>query len=108
MAGIEDPSVIDVITRDEQADEYVLIMIASRPWTDSEKQLNQLLSKVNTYLVFALDEGLLARFPDAAGKAIRLQLDCVAPPTKAVQELLDLVRPKLDEHALGLRVNILS
>jgi hypothetical protein len=106
MAGIEDAHTIDVAAYDPMTDEYVLIMIESRPWNQPE-QLLQLREKVNNYVVFALDEGLVTAYPEAAGKAICIQLDCVEPPTGESADLLARLERRLKERGIRFVVNVL-
>jgi hypothetical protein len=107
MAGIEDTSVVDLVTHDEQTGEYALIMVASQPWSDTDEQLTRLLQKIYNYLSFALDEGLVTAFPDASGKPLRIQLDCVTRPTESVRQVIEHARPRLDEHNIRFVVNTL-
>ena len=47
MAGIDDPKVVDLVTHEAQTGEYALVMVASRPWSDTDEQLTQLLQEIN-------------------------------------------------------------
>jgi hypothetical protein len=106
MAGIEDPGTVDLVTHDPATDEYALIMIETRPWQNSPEQLAQLREKINNYAMLALDEGLLQSFPEAADKPLRLQLDCVEPPTGEAAEVVALAAERLSEHHIRFLINV--
>jgi hypothetical protein len=108
VAGLNDPNVVDLITYDEPTGEYALIMVAGEPWSDTNEQLTQLLLKMNTYLMFVVDGGFASSYPEATGKPVRLQLDCIATPTGSVLEVLEHMRPKLTEYDIQLVVNVLK
>lgn len=108
MAGIHDTTVIDLVTHDPASDEYALIMTEARPWTDSPEQLSQLREKINNYAMFAVDEGMTRAYPQAAGKPLRIQLDCASPPSTQAADLIDQARRRLADYKIRLVVNVLS
>jgi hypothetical protein len=107
-SGVEHPNVVDVVTHDAATDEYALIMVETRPWLDSSEQLSQLREKINNYAMFAIDEGLIRAYPEAAGKALRIQLDCTSPPSKEVTEVVELARERLADYKIRFVVNVLD
>ncbi|MFL6142477.1 MAG: DUF6572 domain-containing protein [Labedaea sp.] len=108
-AGIEHPNVVDLITHNPRTDEYALIMIENREWNGSPEQLEQLQLKINNYLIFALDGGLVREYPQSAGCPVRLQLDCVQWPSGQAAQFLDLVSGQLDaDYNIRLVVNVLD
>jgi hypothetical protein len=108
VAGVHEPDVIDLVTHDPSRDEYKLIMIEVRPWSDAPEQLAQLSEKINNYAMFVLDEGLLRAYPETAGHPVRLQLDCATPPTGEVQNLINLASERLIDYGLRFTVNLLD
>lgn len=108
MAGIHDTSVIDLVTHDPASDEYALIMTETRPWTDSPEQLSQLREKINNYAMFAIDEGMTRTYPQAAGKPLRIQLDCADPPSTEAATLIEQARRRLADYKIRFVVNVLS
>jgi hypothetical protein len=104
-AGIEHPNVVDLVTVDGSG-EYALIMIETRPWTNSSEQLQQLREKINTYAMFALDEGMVATYPQSAGQPLRFQLDCADPPTAEAAQLIETAGRRLSEHKIRFVVNV--
>jgi hypothetical protein len=104
-AGVQHAEIIDLVAQD-QAGEYVLIMVEDRPWTGSAEQLQQLRDKINTYAVFALDEGMISRYPQSAGQPVRIQLDCRDIPTGAVARLIDLATLRLATYQIDFTVSV--
>jgi len=105
MAGIEDTNVIDVVGQDAGG-EYTVIMVESRPWSSSPDQPKQLKAKINAYAGFILDGSLALRYPDTAGKPVRIQLDCVEAPTTDITAITDHATRELAKHGIGLKINV--
>jgi hypothetical protein len=108
LAGVHEPNVSDLVTHDPSHDEYKLIMIEGRPWSDAPEQLVQLREKINNYATFVLDEGLLRAYPETAGHPLCIQLDCATPPTAEAQELIDLASERLLAYGIRFVVNLLG
>lgn len=106
-AGIENPDVVDLVTQDPGSGEVALIMTETRPWGSSSRQLLELQAKINTYLAFALDGQMAREYPTAVGKALRLQLDCVAAPEGDVAHFIRLVEEKLRAQGIRFVVNLI-
>lgn len=108
MAGIQDPDVVDLVTHDPRSDEYALIMVQTEPWRPGREQVEQVLRKIDTYMIFTRSGGLAASFPEAADRPFRLQLDCqTAPPTETSQ-LLDVAAERLRRNGVTFVVNVLA
>ncbi|SRR5216683_694158 len=108
MAGIQDTSVIDLVTHNAESGEYALIMTETRTWSDSPEQLSQLREKINNYAMFVIDEGLTRAYPHSAGKPVRIQLDCASPPSAQAAEMIELARQHLAEYKIRFAVNVLG
>jgi hypothetical protein len=108
VAGIHEPNVIDLVTHDPSRDEYKLVMIEERPWSDSPKQLEQLSEKINNYAMLVLGEGLLRAYPETAGHPLCIQLDCATAPTAEAQELINLASERLLEYGIRFTFNLLA
>ena len=52
--------VVDLVTHNPERNEYILIMVETRPWSRSLNQLGELQEKINTYFEF-VDGGQMAR-----------------------------------------------
>jgi hypothetical protein len=107
-SGIQNPTVIDLVTHNPETDEYALIMIQTEPWNDSNEQLDNLVGKINFYFSVAIEGDLVQRFPGIAGSPLRFQLDCPSPPTSSIAELIDLVEGRLREYGIRFVVNLVT
>ncbi|MDQ0664483.1 hypothetical protein QFZ35_002981 [Arthrobacter ulcerisalmonis] len=108
MAGVHEPNVIDLVTHDPSRDEYKLVMVEGRPWSDAPEQLAQLSEKINNYAMFVLNEGLLRAYPETAGHPLCVQLDCATPPTAEAQKLINLASQRLLDYGIRFIVNLLE
>jgi hypothetical protein len=106
-SGPGQPNVIDLVTHDPKSEEYALILVQTGEWEDSPQQLDQLKAKINNYLHFALDGDLVRKYPQAAGKPVRLQLDCTSPPSPKTEEFLAPVEKAVRQRGLRFVVNLL-
>jgi|SRR6185437_16713534 len=107
--AVDNPNVVDLITHDPATGEFDLIMVADWDWTDEpELRLAQLAHKIENYLGFALDGGLIAQYPQADGAPLRLQLDTVHPLSPAAAELVADWRRRLIDQRISFRVNQLG
>lgn len=107
MAGLDDPKVIDLITRGPDG-EFALIINHDRPWTDSDEEVACLLEKINNYAAFALDEGLVSAYPESASRSKRIQVDCVTEPTPKIADLLAKTDAALADYSMRLTVSRLA
>lgn len=105
--GVKNPEVIDLVTHDPATDEIIVIMIEDRDWSADPEQPDQLLKKINTYLHFIEDGDLIQHFPQAAGKPVRLQLDCNGPPTGEAQQLIEEAQQVLLSRGITFAVNVI-
>jgi hypothetical protein len=106
-AGVQNPTIIDLVTYDSKSGEFALIMTETRPWDGSADRVLELQEKINNYLAFALDGQLERQHPGSVGKPIRLQLDCVGPPDPETGHFINLVREKLRGEGIRFVVNVL-
>jgi len=107
MAGIEDPGVIDLITRAPDG-AVALIISHDRPWTDSDDEVDLLVEKINNYAAYALDEGLVSTYPESANRPKRIQVDCLSDPTPKIADVLAKSDAALAEYSIRLTVNRLT
>jgi hypothetical protein len=106
-SGVRNPNVVDLVTHDPKTDEYIVIMIEDRPWSDSPEQLDQLLAKINNYVHFVEDGGLVQNFPQAQGKAVRIQIDCNSPSNGESAKLIAQAQQLLLQHGITFAVNVI-
>jgi hypothetical protein len=107
VKGVQNPNVIDLITHDSTTDQYALIMIEHRPWASAD-QLIELQTKINYYLDFILDGQMERKYPESAGKQVRVQLDSSFALDQNARDFIDLLKPKLRELGINFKVNILN
>lgn len=105
---VEDINVIDAIAEDASTGEIVLLMRETRKWEGGDRQLFELQEKLNTYLSFALDGEMAADYPEWVDRPLRVQLDCVAPPSGRAGILLSAVRGQIAFQGIKLRVRVLA
>ena|ERR1035437_8470033 len=97
---------IDLITRDEQRNEIVLIIVDDRPWDGSRDRLEELQQRVNDYLGFALDGDLRQKFPETSGLPFRLQLDTSAQPDAKTTGFIEELNHAIAQYGTRLEVNV--
>ena len=107
MAGLDDPTVIDLVTEGRDGS-IALIISHERAWTDSDEELDLLAEKINNYAAYALDEGLVSANPRSANRPKRVQVDCVTDPPARVSALLDTARSAMSGYSVDLVVNVLD
>ena len=86
MAGIEETSILDLVTCDEANRVVALIMIATQPWT--EERVLALQSKTQRYLDFVESGELSRAYPEAQGMRVRLQLDASFALTELAKQFV--------------------
>jgi hypothetical protein len=104
-AGIQNPSLIDLVTVNNQAGDVRLIMIQMEPWDNSDRQIDQLQAKAETYVSF-VEGGQLARtYPEVAGQPVTIQLDAQAEPTGRTADAIARLREALQKRGINFEVN---
>lgn len=106
-SGVRNPNIVDLVTHDPKTNEYAVIMVEDRPWSDSPEQLDQLLAKINTYVHFVEDGELVQNFPQAKDKAVRIQLDCNSLPRDEPAKLIAQAQQLLLQRGITFAVNVI-
>jgi hypothetical protein len=101
--SVDNPKVIDFVTHDPSG-EVILVMVEGREWDVSKERLFQLQEKINSYASFASDSELIEKYPELAGRPVRLELRCVGAPDPGTANFLDRVRGRLREEGLSFSV----
>lgn len=97
--GLEDPTTIDVVS--ESADgEIGLIMTETRRWDGSPERSKELQDKLNTYVAFVESGRLVEEYPEAQGRAVRIQLDTLEEPDAQTRTILEHVERRLAEESI--------
>lgn len=107
-AGLDAPDVVDLVAEDSGTAEVALVIVHHQPWDRPAEQAELLLAKVNSYLTFALDGGLVETFPQHEGRTARIQLDCSYQPVAEVAEVTESCRAMKDSTGIGFRVNVID
>lgn len=101
-SGVAHPDTIDLITR--KGDEFFLCVAEDRALGDADAI--PLQEKLNTYLSFALDGGLVERYPEARGRAVTIRVELHGGATPFVGEFLRRYAELLVEHGIQLAVEV--
>jgi hypothetical protein len=103
MSGVRDPRTIDLVA--QEADGTILLeIVQSEPWTDDPEQTELFEEKVRTDLSF-VDHGLVERYPQAAGKPIRIRLDCVESPSGHLVYVADFTATVLLDRGIAFEIS---
>ena len=103
-----DPKTVDLITYSPAEDCYVLIISNCERWDDSDVTLSLLTEKISNYAEFALSGQLLKLYPQAANKAVRVQIDCETPPPPRFYNHTSELKDGLARYGVKLTVHLLS
>lgn len=104
--GVENPMLLDLVTRDAAADRVVLVMIERRAWGASPRQFAQIEEKINRYLGYVLDGFLVQQYPKYEGMKVRIRLDCAEAPHGDAIRFVAAARHAIESHGLELVVNV--
>lgn len=105
MAGVDDPSVIDLIA--EEADGNVApIMVETRPWDGGEEQENELWRKFDGYTGYFKSGQFGEDHPEYAGKPLEFRLECPVEPPESIMGILVAVAQRLEPFGIGITYNV--
>lgn len=81
---------IDLIGRNSEDDEYILILVEEGPWDELsfEDRLRKIQDRVYGVVDAAIDGALIQQYPDSKGQKICVQIDCYDPPSDLVKKLV--------------------
>jgi hypothetical protein len=105
VPGLSDSKTVDVVAEDA-AGEVAVVMIEDRPWTGGRPQELELREKINTYTDFISGGELVRRFPNAAGRSVRIHLDCVEEPSGTIATVIEYAKEQLGKLGIGFTVNV--
>jgi hypothetical protein len=89
--GVENPKVVDLISRDADSGAVVLAMLERRPWGAAPDQIKQIQDKFNSYLAYVVAGHLEREYPQYAGAPVVFRLECAQPPGRQESAFLDAV-----------------
>jgi hypothetical protein len=104
--GVENPTILDLVTTDPATGDVVLVMIERRRWGDSALQVPQIEEKINRYMGYVLDGYLADHYPKYAGKRVRLRLECAEAPHGHIVRFLSAAEHAAGQHGLGFEVKV--
>ena len=90
--GVENPRVVDLITRNPETDEVVLVMLEERSWGEDPAQIQQIEAKFNSYLAYVQGGYMAREYPQYADCEVSIQLDCASPPRAEDQAFLQAIQ----------------
>jgi hypothetical protein len=98
--------VVDAVGVDTNTSEVVLTIADHLPW-DGPAHLQLLEKKLNRYLGFIEHGELLAHYPDASGRSLRIDVVCRFEPSPSAVEFLVKARRTVEGYgsALSWRVH---
>jgi hypothetical protein len=99
--SVNDSRTVDAIGVDKTSGEAVLTVTDHRAWNDAE-HLGLLQDKLNMYLAFTQSGEILESYPDARGRAIRIDVVCKFEPDKLAEEFLLRARTIVRDAGLAL------
>jgi hypothetical protein len=86
--GLDDPSMIDMVRLSPKEDSINLIIVQTRPWDGSTREVLALQEKWQNYVGFAIYGALKRAYPDYANLPWRIVLQCTAEPGHSVKEFV--------------------
>jgi hypothetical protein len=102
---LEQATVLDRLVVDPVSNEVVLVMVESRPWDNGPDQLRQLREKTSAYLGLVVDGELAHRHPEAAGRRVRFQLECLSgTPTGEASRTVTMLADVVGRYGVQLEV----
>ena len=104
--GVQNATLMDLITLDVDTDKVILAMFERRPWDASALQFKQIEEKINRYMGYVLDGFLVQHYPKYDGKVVQLRLDCAEQPTGEAAAFVAAAKDAIEQHGLEFVVNV--
>lgn len=104
--GVQNATLMDLITFDAAADKVILAMFERRAWGASALQFQQIEEKINRYMGYVLDGFLVEHYPKYAGKRVQLRLDCAQEPHGPAIDFVTAAQHAIEEHGMEFVVNV--
>lgn len=106
--GAASPEIVDLIAPDWERSEVVLSVLEPRPWTGGAEQVRQHEDKLNNYFAYVLDGFLVRQYPAYADLAVRIRVDCVAPPGEAERPFFQAAGRFAAAHGIAFEVRVVD
>lgn len=104
--GVQNPTMLDLITVDPPSGKVVLAMFERRAWGTSPLQFRQIEEKINRYLGYVLDGFLVQHYPQYEGKRVQIRLDCAEPAHGDAIAFVRAAKHSIETHGLEFAVNV--
>jgi uncharacterized protein DUF6572 len=103
----DEEQVINFIFASPDGQEYVLVLVESRPWSE-RGVINQLADRINSCVDFVIDSELVARYPEAAGRSVRIHVDHLVPADPNAEDLFARAREAVAQHGIQFSADLLE
>ena len=104
--GVENATLMDLITVDPGSGRVVLAMFERRTWGGSPLQMRQIEEKINRYLGYVLDGFLVEQYPQYRGKRVQIRLDCAESPHGGAVAFVAAAKHAIEAHDIEFVVNV--
>jgi hypothetical protein len=94
-----DEPVINFIFNSPDGEEYVLVLVESRPW-DEPGVIDELADRIDLVVRYVLDGDLVREFPETAGRAVRVHVDHLEPADTDAAAFFLLAADRLGQRGL--------
>jgi hypothetical protein len=105
--GVQNATLIDLLSVEPEGGRVVLAMIERRPWGSSADQFRQIEEKINRYLGYVLDGFLVQHYPQYEGRPVLIRLDCAEEPHGDAVKFVAAAAHAISTHGLELAVNVM-
>jgi len=103
----DDESAIDLVLQSADGEEYVLVLVENERW-DGPGVTDRLAGRIERCVAYALDGELVAAFPAAAGKPVRVHVDHLEPLDTDVEAFFLRVADDLGRRGLRFSSELLE
>ena len=100
MAGIDDPNVVDLVAQTADGG-ALLVIVKEGPWA-ADRDVAALSVKLNWYVNYVVDGGLVAAYPELVGRPVTVQIFSNEPAPDEVQSAIELARHQLHHYGVSL------
>ncbi len=102
QTGVSCPNKLDLVTRAH--DGFHLVLVEDRSL--SEDDAPALQEKLNNYLGFAIDGGLLEQYPEARGEKVSIRIDLYAEPCLFILEFVRRYRCAIAQYGVAVELTV--
>jgi hypothetical protein len=112
VRGVQNPRIVDLVTRDPRRGEVVLKILEGRSWAGDPKglrtQLEQLEDKLNAYYGYVLDGFLVRDYPQYEDTPVCIRLECPEEPAGLAREMLDAAQLFSARHDIRFETHVVD